>query len=699
MSSWTLLQIVLDIFLAAGVFLILMRLARAPKDDPRLSRGLQLLQSKISVLEDLSDRTEVQVGQLIAILEQKAREVQAKVQLAEQHVHAIRVAMDRSLDVAKIFQDKIPHQEIIERQNTIKYVQAARLAHQGVNVDEIASRVDLPKGEIEFISKVNRERLMFNEDQLPWWAKNGGQENGQTGKSDSTQMNGAQEQAQAMGVYDGIAQQRGHFIDPTQPVDTRNFAGATAFPQLTAKEMLRENEDQNDEPLLIFPQASNGQRCTSPQTAFAQGMQGANNSEIIDSDCNAAAISNLISDSDAMTPHVSHSAKSSLASSVTELNQNHTTGATATSQAAEGAALAILPMLTTEEENARRLRAEVELAEHQRLVENLSRLQFEMQNLDIQLAKENSNRNLAQAFEPHIPTASSLHRLGEEFKKACNDANPQESKVHTLAPLEQFSSSIPKSLFHQELPEHKVIFDEIDATASSEFNQTSELHGSRALKSGSELNIKQVSDHTANQIFDQSANQSFDQSANQNVNQSANQNVNQSANESFDHGINQSDRQSLAQNSNRNQSSDQNANPFAIQQQAHASGVNLNQPAYQNYKTASSPASENRDPVLARAAAQAKVQAALRLGAKSMAKTQAQLQNSDRVLASETGRDNQVDALAAARDMAKGAAVQAADSIALTPSFYGENVNRVINGRSKDQPAPVIRKIEFPRIN
>ena len=62
MSTWTLIQIVFDLFMACGLFVIVMRMNRAPKDDPRLSRGLQLLQSKISVLEDLSDRTETQVN-------------------------------------------------------------------------------------------------------------------------------------------------------------------------------------------------------------------------------------------------------------------------------------------------------------------------------------------------------------------------------------------------------------------------------------------------------------------------------------------------------------------------------------------------------------------------------------------------------------------------------------------------------------
>lgn len=171
MGTWGLIQIVLNIFFALGLFIIIMRISRQPKDDPRLSRGLQLLQAKIAVLEDLSDRTESQVQQMTSLLEQKGREIQNKIQLADRHVHLIRAAMDSSLEVAKIFQDKIPHQEIIERQNTLKYLQAARLAHQGKSVDEISHQIDLPKGEIEFIAKVNRDQLMFSEDQLPDWAR------------------------------------------------------------------------------------------------------------------------------------------------------------------------------------------------------------------------------------------------------------------------------------------------------------------------------------------------------------------------------------------------------------------------------------------------------------------------------------------------------------------------------------------------
>jgi hypothetical protein len=144
---------------------------RPAKDDPRLSKGLQLLQNKIAVLEDLSDRTETQVSQLTALLEQKVKVIQLSVQAADKQINKIEQSMQKSLEVAKIFQDRIPHSEILERQSTIKYVKAARLAHQGLSVEEIANQVDLSRGEIEFIAKVNREQLMFCEESLPEWAQ------------------------------------------------------------------------------------------------------------------------------------------------------------------------------------------------------------------------------------------------------------------------------------------------------------------------------------------------------------------------------------------------------------------------------------------------------------------------------------------------------------------------------------------------
>jgi hypothetical protein len=171
MSFTMFLQLFANVAFTVGLFVIFARLRRPAKDDPRLSKGLQLLSSKIAVLEDLSDRTETQVQQMLLLLDQKSKELQSKIALAEQQVLAVRQSMNQSLEVAQIFQDKIPHTEIIERQNSVKYIRAARLAHAGVSVADIAREVDLPLGEIEFIAKVNQDSLSFREEELPAWAR------------------------------------------------------------------------------------------------------------------------------------------------------------------------------------------------------------------------------------------------------------------------------------------------------------------------------------------------------------------------------------------------------------------------------------------------------------------------------------------------------------------------------------------------
>jgi hypothetical protein len=169
-TVWALFQIAVDLLVFVSLMALWLRLKRPPQDDPRLSRGLQLLQTKITVLEDLSDRTDNQVKQLNTLIDQKTRLMQNKVLEAEQQVMKIEHSMNKSMEIAEIFQDKIPHQEIMERQQKVEYVRAARLAHNGASVDDIAAQVALPREQIELIAKFNREQLMFDQDRLPEWA-------------------------------------------------------------------------------------------------------------------------------------------------------------------------------------------------------------------------------------------------------------------------------------------------------------------------------------------------------------------------------------------------------------------------------------------------------------------------------------------------------------------------------------------------
>lgn len=172
MNSLVLLvQIIVDLFFVVAVVAIWFQFRRSKSEDPRFAAGLQELQSKIAVLEDLGDRTEKQVQQLMVILENKLIDVQKKIEQADSMQGKISKSMEKSLEVVKIFQDKIPHEEIRERQSTIKFVKAAILSNQGYSIQEVSEQVDLPYGELEFIAKVNKNELSFDENQLPDWIR------------------------------------------------------------------------------------------------------------------------------------------------------------------------------------------------------------------------------------------------------------------------------------------------------------------------------------------------------------------------------------------------------------------------------------------------------------------------------------------------------------------------------------------------
>ncbi len=172
MSVWMVfIQVVVNIGLLLGLFLLWARSTRPQKEDPRMSKGLQLLQSKISILEDLSDRSDLQVRQLSALLSSKVVEVQQKINESDRQILAIDKSIEKSLEVSKIFQDKIPHREIIERENSFKYIEAARMAHRGVTAEEISQQLSIPHGEAQIIVNMNKDRLNIRESDVPLWAK------------------------------------------------------------------------------------------------------------------------------------------------------------------------------------------------------------------------------------------------------------------------------------------------------------------------------------------------------------------------------------------------------------------------------------------------------------------------------------------------------------------------------------------------
>lgn len=171
MNYWLLTLSLLNVLLMAYVAFTHLSKNKNKAEDQRLTKGLQLLQNKISILQDLSDKTDEQVRKWVHLIEQKSQSVQGQLLRSDEKISQIESALSKALDVSKIFYEQVPHAEMVERQKTSKYVQAARLANQGFSAEQINQKVDLSMAEIEMIIKLNRDELQFAEEQLPAWVQ------------------------------------------------------------------------------------------------------------------------------------------------------------------------------------------------------------------------------------------------------------------------------------------------------------------------------------------------------------------------------------------------------------------------------------------------------------------------------------------------------------------------------------------------
>lgn len=172
MSFWVLALVLFDILLLFGLVMIWGRVHRAKEDDPRLSRGLQMLSSKLAILEDLSLRTDTQVEQVTTLIDRKIQQVTEIIEACNKQLQQIENAQQKSSEIAQIFQDKIPHQEIIERQTTLKYIQAAKMIQEGKTLDDVQAMVGLSFGEIELIANMDVDYLKNIENQMKHWQSN-----------------------------------------------------------------------------------------------------------------------------------------------------------------------------------------------------------------------------------------------------------------------------------------------------------------------------------------------------------------------------------------------------------------------------------------------------------------------------------------------------------------------------------------------
>ncbi len=162
MSIWILLQVLFNVFMVAGVSVCLIKSFKNKEDDPRLTQGLRLLQSKISILEDLSDHTENQVKQLMTLLDRKLHEVRGVMGQVNEHIGEVDRSIKQSKMMAQQIQKEMAPDQIVEKKLENKYIQAAQMAYQGHSVDDIVQALNLPKAEVQLIAKVNKKKCVYD---------------------------------------------------------------------------------------------------------------------------------------------------------------------------------------------------------------------------------------------------------------------------------------------------------------------------------------------------------------------------------------------------------------------------------------------------------------------------------------------------------------------------------------------------------
>lgn len=171
LTSAILFQIIVNLLLFAFVGLIWSRLKHLSGDEGRLRQGLQILQSKIAILEDLSGQVDDQFKQLTYMLDLKSKAFDAKLTEASELLSKLADGVTEASAAAHNLSENLQPEVLLERETAIRYVKAALLARAGKSTTEISSQLGVGFEEAELICKLNRSQLQFKVDELPEWMK------------------------------------------------------------------------------------------------------------------------------------------------------------------------------------------------------------------------------------------------------------------------------------------------------------------------------------------------------------------------------------------------------------------------------------------------------------------------------------------------------------------------------------------------
>lgn len=132
------------------------------QEKSRLTKELNLINAKLAILEDLSQKVDYQRSQLEKMLELKTSQLDELIKTAQETIKELQKQLE---------QVELDPQELLERQNAIKLVQAALLANKGYPPEKIREITQLGLQECELIYALNKDQLQFDLNTLPSWIK------------------------------------------------------------------------------------------------------------------------------------------------------------------------------------------------------------------------------------------------------------------------------------------------------------------------------------------------------------------------------------------------------------------------------------------------------------------------------------------------------------------------------------------------
>ena len=163
MSVWLIIQILLNVTFFVGLLFCLVKIQKDREEDIRMAQGLRLLQSKISVLEDLSDHAEVQSKKIMSLLDSKMNEARGVLEPLDAGLGEIHQALAKGETIKKHLSEELPHDRLFDQQQKGKYLQAAQLSHQGWSPEDIARQLELPLAEVLLVQKVNKKKIIYSQ--------------------------------------------------------------------------------------------------------------------------------------------------------------------------------------------------------------------------------------------------------------------------------------------------------------------------------------------------------------------------------------------------------------------------------------------------------------------------------------------------------------------------------------------------------